>query len=234
MKTKKILLLTAFLCAGMLAQAQIELSFNPTKDKAYVYRIKTEQSIKQSVMGNDVPVSTVSDMLIEMKSKGKNNNEVSMAFFYKEIAMTVSSPMMNIKYDSKNTVENKSEVEEIIAQIFSSFIGKPMNIIFALDGSVKSISGLDAITSEIKKNTNSGNAVNQQMLSGVLQMFNEDALKQMFEQLFRMYPGKKVITGDSWAVGVSYDLAGMTNDVKNTYTLKSLEKDIASLDRSPA
>ena len=229
MNLKKFLFITACLCTGMLAQGQVKLSFNPVKGETYLYRFSTEQSVKQSMMGQEMPVSTTMEMLTEMKIKEKSQDEVSLDYFYKEMVMGVSSPVMNIRYDSKNPVEGLSEPEKWMVQVFNSLVGKTMNVIFKPDGSVKSVSGFQAIMDEIQKSMADNTAV-QQLVGGFLQSFNEDAMKNMFEQSFKIYPDNEVKVGDSWNGDVSFAVAGMKNDMKNTYTLKSVQNGMALLD----
>jgi len=230
MKSKKILFLVALFCTGMLAQAQVKLSFNPEKGKTYVYRFNTEQSIKQTIGSQEIPVNTVMDMLMKMTVKEKTGDGISVDYLYTEAVMTVSNPMMNIKYDSKNTNDSVSEPEKLIAQIFNGLIGKTMNVVFAPDGSVKSISGFDAIMKDIQKNMTSGNPAVQQMVNGFLQSFNEDAMKRMFEQSFKFYPDKEVNVGDSWNSDISFTAAGMNSNIKNTYTLQSVNNNAAMIE----
>lgn len=230
MNAKKILFLVVCLCASMLMQAQIKLSFNPSAGETYSYRFTSEQTVKQTMRGQEMPVTIAMEMLIEMTVKEKNNDEVSMDYSYKDIVMSVSSPMMNIKFDSKNTADTLSGPGMMLSQIFNSLVGKTMHVIFAPDGSVKSISGFNAIMEDIQKNMASANPIAQQGLNVFLQSFNEDAMKNMFEQSFKMYPDKEVAVGDSWNSNISLAVAGMNNNMQNTYTLKSVENDIAVLD----
>jgi len=230
MNTKKILFFTVCLCISMLAQAQIKLSFNPTEGKTYLYSFNSEQSIKQTVMGQEMPLNTAMEMLIEMSVKEKSKDEIRLNFLYKGIIVEFSHPMMNIRYDSENPADNSSEPEKLIAQIFSNLVGKPMSVTFRSDGSVKSISGLDAIWEGMQKSMASANPAAQQATSAVLQSFNEESMKQMFEQSFKMYPENEVKVGNSWYTDMSFNIASMINNTRNTYTLKSVENNIALLD----
>jgi len=231
MNSRKFLILVALLCTGMLAQAQVKLSFNPEKGATYSYRFNTEQSIKQTFNGQTIPVNTTVEMLMEMNVKEKSEEEVSVDYFYKEMVLNVSNPMMSIKYDSKNSADSSSVQEKLIAGFFNSLIGKTMNVVFKPDGSVKSISGWSAILEDIQKNTASDNPAVQQMVNGFIQSFNEDAMKRMFEQSFKMYPDKEVNVGDSWNSDMLFTIAGMNSDIKNTYTLKSVSNDVALIEQ---
>lgn len=70
----------------------------------------------------------------------------------------------------------------------------------------------------------------QQMSPMLLQSFNDEAMKKMFEQSFNFYPQKAVKAGDSWTGNFSLAIAGISSDSKNTYTLKSIKNNTAVID----
>ena len=134
MKTRNLFFI-AFLGVSTLAQAQVKLSFNPEKGEKYIYLFQTEQSINQTVMGQEIPVNTVTDMLFEMDVKENNEDGISLSCAYNAIKMSVSNPMMNIRYDSQQPDENLTEIEKMIASIFTGLIGKSFNVGFEPNGS---------------------------------------------------------------------------------------------------
>ena len=230
MKTRKILFLISFLCASVLMQAQVKLSFNPVEGKTYSYRLTSEQSVEQTINEQKIPVNILMDMLTEMNIKKNTEDGISVEYLYAEMVMDMSAPMMSVKFDSKNTAENISESEKLISQFFNGLIGKSMIIVFGTDGSVKSISGLDAILEEIQNNMDSNSPATQQVKNMFSQIFSEDIMKQSIEQSFKIYPEGEVKIGDSWNGDMLLSMAGINYNMKSTYTLKSIENNIALLD----
>ncbi|GHT88564.1 hypothetical protein FACS189474_4020 [Bacteroidia bacterium] len=214
----------------MQVQAQIKLSFNPVKGEKYVYLSKSEQAIKQTVMGKEIPVNVGMDLLYEMIVKEKSENEISVECTYKEMVFAVSNSMMNLKYDSKNPVENPSEIEKLLPQVFSSLIGKTIRITFAPDGSVKSLSGFKAIMEEMLKTASTANPAAQQMTNGLLQSFSDEAMKTSFEQSYKIYPDKEVKVGANWTGDFSNSIGGMDSKIETTYTLKEVKNNIARIE----
>jgi len=232
----------------MLVQAQINLSFNPAEGETYLYRFNNELTSKQTTdMDIHTSTNSTSEILMEMNVKEKNKDEVSVDCSYKEIVMESNTKtnliensegtdsIMNFKYDSKNTDENSSEQEKLFGQITNRLIGKTLNVIFTPDGSIKSISGFNTIIKDIQNNTDSINPDTKQALNGFLLSFGEDATKRMLEQVF--YPDKEVKVGDNWDKNFSFKLSNAVialkdeyENIKSTYTLKSVENGIASLD----
>ncbi|GHT21362.1 hypothetical protein AGMMS4957_10020 [Bacteroidia bacterium] len=210
-----------------MLQAQVKLSFNPDKGATYSYLFKMEQTGKQTINGQEIPLNTSIDMLSAMTVKEKSSSEVSVDYVYKELTMSVVMPMMSINYDSKKPADDLTEPEKLIAQILGSLIGKTLNTVFAPDGSVKSISGWQEIMADMQKSLP---PMAQQMSPMLLQSFNDEAMKKMFEQSFKFYPQKAVKAGDSWTGDFSFAIAGISSDTKNTYTLKSVKNNTALID----
>lgn len=217
----------ASLCATMMLQAQVKLSFNPEKGVTYSYLFKTNQTGKQTVNGQEVPLNTSMDMLATMEVKEKSSNEISVDYTYKELAMSTVTPMMSINYNSTKPTDDLPEVEKLISQILGSLIGKTLNTVFEPDGSVKSVSGFQAIMADMQKKLP---PMAQQMSPTFLQSFNDEAMKKMLEQSFKLYPQNAVKTGDSWTSDLSFAVAGINSDMKNTYTLKSVKDNTALID----
>jgi hypothetical protein len=217
----------ASLCATMMLQAQVKLSFNPEKGETYSYLFKMEQIGKQTVNGQEIPINTSMDMLLAMDVTEKSSSEVRVTNVYKELALSVVTPMTTINYNSKNPADDLPEPEKLISQIMGSLIAKTLNVVFEPDGSVKSISGFQEIVAEIQKNTN---PAAQQMSTMLLQSFSDEAMKKMFEQSFNFYPQKEIKAGDTWESDFSFAVAGINSDTKNTYTLQSVKDNTALID----
>ncbi len=231
MKTAKILLsVICFLATASLASAQIKLSFTPTKGERYRYLYDVNQSVKQTVMGQEIPMDTKMLITYEMDIKEENKQETTIESVYKDICFTASSPIINMAYDSKNPAKNPSPVDQIMAKLFNGLIGKPFTINIAADGTINSVSGINELFGDMVKNLSSDGQMAAQIGSSMQQSFNDETMKNILEQSFKIYPDKEVNIGDSWNIGFSVAISGMTADIKNTYTLKSVERNIALLD----
>ena len=228
MKLRTLLFATLLIGAGMTAQAQLKITFNPVIGETYTYRINTVQTNKM-IMDQEMNMSSATELMMEMKIREKNGNDITLDYAYKEVVMTIKNNWMDLKFDSKNKDGGASEPEKLMAQIFNCLIGKTVQVVLSADGSVKSISGFDAISGEMRKVV-ANSSMGEQMASIYLQSFNEDAMKNSLEQTFKLYPDREIKAGDSWNNEISLSVVNMLNNVKNTYTLKSVSNDIASID----
>ena len=231
MKTRNLFFIV-FLCMSMLTQAQVKLSFNPEKGQKYSYLFETEQDMKQTVMGQEIPTQVVMTMLMDMDINEKNNDETTLISTYNAIKMSIANPMMNVEYDSQRPKENPTEIENMIAAIFSGLIGNSFSVNIDQTGSVKSVSGMDELIQGLLKVLPQDNPAMQQMSGPFLQSFNSDAMKNMFEQSFKIYPANPVNVGDSWEGNITTAIMGMNQTMNNTYMLKAIEGNAAVMDVS--
>ena len=230
MKMKRIVFAALFLVSGLtITPAQVKLSFNPEKGKKYEYQTAVIQNIKQNVMGQDVPVEMEMSTTYLMEIKDKTPQEITVQFTYNEVAYIVSSPMMKMGYDSKSPVENPSNIDQMLGKMFDKMIGQSAMVVIAPDGSVKSLSGMDAIGESMVGAIAGDGQMIAQLGAQMKQQFNDDAMKSSFEQMFKMYPEKAVKAGESWTVENTTMMNNMNTDLKTKYTLKSVSKNIATI-----
>jgi len=227
MISRTILLITAFLCTNMFSQSQIRISFNPEKDETYTYRFITDEKSNQSSGGQEMTSGNRFEFVIDLNINNKINDEVHINYIFKEIAMSFSSPTMNFTIDSKNKADNSLDINKF----FDCLIGKSLQIVVSPDGSVKTVTGFQPVMEDMQKVISSANETDRLITGMFIQMsFHEFAIKNSFEQSFKMYPDKEIKVGDSWSVDKSTSVARITNNVINTYTLKSISDDIALID----
>ena len=227
MRTRTILLITAFLCTNMFSQSQIRISYNPEKDETYTFRFITDEKSNQSSGGHETTAGNRLEFVIDLYINNKLNDEVHADYIFKEIAMSFSSPTMSFSIDSKNKADNSLDINKF----FDCLIGKSLQIVVSTDGSVKIVTGFQPIMEDIQKVIASANETDRLITGMFLQTsFHEFAIKTNFEQSFKIYPDKEIKVGDSWSIDKSTSVSRITNNVINTYTLKSISEDIALID----
>ena len=227
---KKITLIGLFLLSGLsIISAQIKLSFNPEEGTKYLYTQDIVQQVKQTVMGQEMPMSTEMSMTYVMDVKEKSPQEIKSQFTYQDVSYNVSSAMFSMKYNSKNPVENPSDMDKMMSDMFSAMIGKPFIVNIAPDGSVNSVSGMDAISESMVQSAASGNPMGAQIGASMKQQFNDEAMKSMFEQSLKIYPDHPVKVGDSWEIEQNTSQSGMNSIIKTKYTIKEIKNNIATI-----
>ena len=230
MKMKRIAFAVLFLVSGLtIVPAQVKLSFNPEKGKKYEYQTEMIQNIKQNLMGQEVPVEMEMSTKYLMEIVDKTAQETTVQFTYKEMAYIVSSPMMKMGYDSKNPVENPSDIDQMLSKMFGKMIGQSVVVVIAPDGSVKSVTGMDAIGESMTNAIADGGQIVAQLGAQMKQQFNDASMKNMFEQSFKSYPNNPVRVGDSWNIESTTMMNNMNTGLKTKYTLKSVSRNVATI-----
>jgi len=210
--------------------AQVKLSFNPEKGAKYEYRMETVQTIKQNVMGQEILMETEMNGTYLMEIKEKTPQEIHAVLTYQEFRFVVSSMMMKIRYDSKKPIENPSDMDKMFEKMFSTLIGKPFTVVFAPNGSVKSVTGMEEIIENMLKATSGDGQVVAIMGSQMTQLFNDEGMKNMFEQSFNFYPDNAVKVGDSWDTEITMPMGDMKFGIKTKNTLKKVSTNMATIE----
>ena len=220
-----------FLVSGLtiVPAQQVKLSFNPEKGKKYEYQTETVQNVKQNVMGQEIPVEMEMNTKYLMEIKDKTPQETTVQLTYEEMVYIISSPMMKMGYDSKNPVENPSDIDQMFSKMFDQMIGQSIVVVIAPDGSVKSVTGMDAIGESMVSAIAADGQMIAQLGAQMKQQYNDDAMKNMFEQMFKIYPENAVKAGNSWNINTSMMVNNMITDLKTKYTLKSVSKNMATI-----
>jgi len=229
MKIRRIVFASLFLIAGLTVSAQVKLSFNPEKGKKYDYQMDIIQNIQQSVMGQTIPMETEMNVKYLMEIKDKTPQGTQMQFTYREITYIIKSPMMKMGYDSKNPVENPSEMDNMLSKMFSKLIDAQLMIVVAPDGTIVSATGMDAVAENMINAIAGDGPMAAQMGAQMKTQFGDDATKRSFEQSFKIYPANAVKKGDIWNIESTASVANMNTDIKTKYTLKDVSKNIASI-----
>jgi len=231
---KRLVFASLFLISGsIIASAQIKLSFNPEKGKKYECQQKIIQNTVSTVMGQDFPMETEMNITYLMEIKDKTPQEAHVQFTYGEVAYIISSPVMKMGYDSKNPVENPSGMDNMLDKMLSQLMNQSIMAVILPDGSAKSVTGMDAVA-ESMNSPSVGDPMADQMLGQLKQQFNDAALENSFNQIFRIYPSNQVKAGDRWNLESAMEVNNMSISVNTRYTLKEVSKNKATITEESA
>ena len=227
---KKIVFTGLFLLSGItIVSAQVKLSFNPEKGKKYEYQTELIQLSKNTAMGQEMASEMEMSMKYLMEIAEKTPQETKAQFTYQDISYIITSPMMKMGYDSKNPIENPSDMDKMLGKMFGTLIGKPFTLTITPDGSVKSVTGMDAIAENMTQSVAANGQMAAQMSGAIKQQFGENAIKGSFEQSLKIYPANAVKAGDSWVVENTLDISNMNTKTKTKYTLKGIKNNMADI-----
>jgi hypothetical protein len=230
---KNLRLVCAGLCLMLCAitvSAQVKLSFNPEMGTKYEYFADVVQNIKQSVMGQEMLTEMQMKSTYLMEIKSKTPQEIKVQFTYSDFIISVSSAMINMKYDSKKPIENPTEMDKMLEKILKELINKPFEVVFAPDGSVKSVTGMEAIIENMLKAVAADGQMGALIGAQMSQQFSDESMKSSFSQSFNFYPENAVKIGDSWNVKNKMLVSGMNLDSDMKNTLKGVNGNMATIE----
>lgn len=217
----------ALAIAVPMAAQQVELRYKWTKGDALEYRVtlhttsdvtgvpgrpdaKTEQTITQRIT---LTVDGVAP-----------NGVASVHETATSIRSELTGPNGNVVVDTAAPAQtSRDPIAEAMAKMLTAVVGQPINVVFAPDGSVRSVEGGSRLLARVvgAAGADRDAAMASQALTS---LYSDDALRNMLEQSFPKLPVQPLKPGDTWtgqlALG-NQTIGRIAADL--TFTLKSLD-----------
>ena len=232
---KKLLLssIAVLFCISIMAQNSVNLKMNLEKNKVYRFSSASEQTIIQTVNGNQQTIES------------KTNNTVSI----KMIDATADFMIAEVRFDTLITNTNtmgktvsmssvsegnikSTETADVMSCIMNRLSKNALYIKMDFTGKVLEIVNSKMLSDVIMKDTSSITLTGP-MASGVktqiVNMVSDNTLKTMVEMFTHYLPGKQVSTGDNWNVTIRTNSGGMTLDIITDYHLDGVNGNAANI-----
>jgi hypothetical protein len=233
MKRKRLVCASLYLMSCLpITLAQEKLSFSPELGSKWEFQTDVVQNIKQTANGREMTREEKVVTTYLMSIKNKNAKETEVQLTYQDISYVMTSPMAVWGYDSKKTFENPTNrdgsnvgianLDKMHERIFGSVIGKTITVAIAPDGSVNSVSGIEAIAESITQAIANDGEMGASLSSTMIkQFFTENAMKELIEQSWKIYPVADVKVGDSWNMENKWgEVSNMMTSTKSQYALR--------------
>ncbi len=204
----------------------VDLQFNPAVGSKYRIEMTTDQNIEQEMQGQKMEVKNLSDysMLYEINKADGDNKVMKMTFERMKSVQKAMGREMVMDSDNIDTTDPGSK-------IIGAVKGAAFEMVITKKGEVKSINGMDALMQKMISSAGEDlpAEVKAQMAEGIKAMMNDDMLKGLAEQSFKIFPDKAVKPGDNWTSKIETK-SFLDMVTETTYTLKKVENGIATLD----
>ncbi len=224
---KQIVLTACCLMTGMMATAQVSLSFNPDKGAKYRYHYELQQNFTQSIMDQEISFNQNMSTVYDMNIINKTDTEIQTEFIYEEVHFEMTGGMMSMKYDSNHAPGDTSQIDSSVSKLFDCLTGSHFNALIATDGTVKSVSGMEVILDKMLNVLDGEVHELTPLKAAMTQQFNNEAIRKNFEQSTKIYPDKPVKIGDSWSIEQTIEILGMSLKTVSTYELISNTQETA-------
>ena len=209
------------------AAAQVELHYKWTKGDTLDYRVTLHTMSEVSgVPGRtDTKTEQTVTQRITLTVDGVAPSGVaSVTETVTAIRSEITSPNGPIVVDTAAPSESsKDPIAAAMEKMLTAVVGQPVNIVFALDGTVRSIGGGARLLERIAAAANADRdaAMASQALTAV---YSDEALRSMLEQSFPKLPAQPLKAGDTWTGQLALGNQAVGRIVGNlTFTLKGID-----------
>jgi hypothetical protein len=216
-----------------MAQNGVILKLNLEKNKVYRFSSASEQTVSQTINGNQQTTET------------KTNNTVSI----KMVDATTDFMIAEVRFDSivynnnamgKTTIVSSvsegniksSEDSDVLSSIMNRLSKNALYIKLDFTGKVLEIINSKMLSDVIMKDTSSITLTGP-MASGVKaqikNMVSDNALKTMVEVFTYNLPGKQVTKGENWKITLNTNSGGMSLNIITNYHLNGVSGNTADI-----
>ncbi|MDP4184947.1 MAG: DUF6263 family protein [Bacteroidota bacterium] len=212
---KKLILIVLGITLSVFAFSaqKSEIKLNLTAGKTYKLQQKSDQTITQSIMGNEMNIHNEMSSVMAVKVIQASNGIYQLEITTEKMSIKMTTPMSVMEFDSQKPVEDNP-----FSKSLSQFVGKSYKAKINKSGQILEIKGMtDIMNNVINSFTNLDANTKAQLNQQLSQMFGDDALKEALKSAFTIYPQIPVAIGDSW--NTKSNLAGLPIIIDNTWTL---------------
>jgi hypothetical protein len=219
---KIIVALTCCLISvSALAQKTYILKQDYPVGKRYDYAINSDQIVNQKVAGkeSDFIQNIGTDYTFEVKEAQGADKKINV--IYKRINMKSVGMGRELIIDSDKEEAGKQNP-------FAGLRNASFSMILSSNGSVKSISGMDKMISEMARKMTSDTTQIKPIIVSLSKQFNAEVVRQTMESSLKIFPDKPVKIGDSWTINTKMHVTMPVESI-TTYTLKEVNGNVAVL-----
>jgi len=225
---KKILLscLVVLFCISIMAQNSVNLKMNLEKNKVYRFRSSSEQTITQTINGNQQNVDSKTSSTVSIKMVDATADFIVAEVRFDTIIYNTNSMGKTSIISSVNEGDIKSsETADVMSCIMNRLCKNALYIKMDFAGKILEIVNSKMLSDVIMKDTSAitltgmmGTGIKTQIINTV----SDKTLKTMVEAFTNYLPGKQVSTGDNWNVTVQVNSGGMILDIITGYHLDGI------------
>lgn len=216
-----VALACCLISVSALAQKTYVLKQDYPVGKRYDYAINSDQIVNQKVAGkeSDFIQNIGTDYTFEVKEAQGTDKNINV--IYKRINMKSVGMGRELIIDSDKEEAGKQNP-------FAGLRNASFSMILSSNGSVKSISGMDKMISEMARKMTSDTTQIKPIIVSLSKQFNAEVVRQTMESSLKIFPDKPVKIGDSWTINTKMHVTMPVESI-TTYTLKEVNGNVAVL-----
>jgi hypothetical protein len=216
-----------------MAQNSVNLKMNLEKNKVYRFSSASEQTILQTVNGNQQTIESKTNNTVSLKMVDATADFMITEVRFDTLISNTNSmgKTVNISSVSEGNIKS-TETADVMSCIMNRLSKNALYIKMDFAGKVLEIVNSKMLSDVIMKDTSSI-TISGQMASAVKtqikNLISDKTLKTMVEMFTYYLPGKQVSTGDNWNVTLKTSSGGMTLDIITSYHLDGVNGNTANI-----
>jgi hypothetical protein len=222
-----------FVCMAAAAQNSADLKLNPEKNKVYRLQSVSEQTIVQTVNGNQQVVESKTSYTVSLKMVDATTSFIVAEVRFDTLSTSTNTmgKTSNMSSASEGNIQSK-ETSDIVSYFMNKLSRSPLYAKIDFTGKVIEIVNSKMLSDMILRDTAQitlTGAAAPALKTQIAGMINDNTVRSMIEMFTSYLPGKTVSTGDNWSVTSSTNAGGMSLEVTTSYHLDGISGNNASL-----
>jgi hypothetical protein len=232
---KKILLsfVALMFCISIIAQNSVNLKLNLEKNKVYRLNAASEQTISQTINGNQQTTESKTNHTVSIKMLDATSEFMIAEVRFDTLITNTNTMGKTVIISSATEGDIKSKVTaEIMSCIMNRLSKNALYVKMDFIGKVLDIVNSKMLSDIIMQDTSSitltgplASAVKTQIAN----MISDNALKTMVEGFTHYLPGKQVSAGENWNIYEEANSGGMKLNITTDYHLDGVTENAAGI-----
>lgn len=220
-------------CTLLIGQNGANLRMNLEKNKVYRLHSTSEQTIIQTVNGNQQTIESTTSYTVSLKMV-----DATPAFIVTEVRFDTLATKTNtmgkittMSSASEGNIQSK-ETSDIVSYFMNRMTRNPLYAKLDFTGKVTEIVNSKMVSDMILKDTSQitlTDPVASALKTQISGMVGDEAFKTIIDMFTYNLPGKMVNNGDNWSVTTSTRAGGMSLDITTSYKLDGIAGNNANI-----
>jgi hypothetical protein len=216
-----------------MAQNSVNLKMNLEKNKVYRFSSVSEQTIIQTVNGNQQTIESKTNNALSIKMIDVTTDFMIAEVRFDTMITHTNTMGKTVSMSSVNEGNIKStETADVMSCIMNRLSKNALYVKMDFTGKVLEIVNSKMFSDVIMKDTSSitlTGSIASGVKTQIINLVSVNTLKTMVEMFTHYLPGKQVSSGDNWAVTIRTNSGGMTLDIITSYHLDGVKGDAANI-----
>lgn len=220
-------------CISLSAQNSVNLKLNLEKNKVYRLNSVSEQTIIQTINGNQQTIDSKTNYAISLKTLDLTPDFMITEVHFDTLISNTNTMGKTILVSSATAGNiSSSDNSDIMSYVMNKLSKNAVYVKLAYNGKVLEIVNTKMLSDMIMKDTSSisvKGAVREGVKSQIKNLFSDNTLKTMVEMYTYYLPGRQVATGEKWDASVNTNSGGMALDITTNFLLNGIENNFANV-----